>query len=147
MGFSFRMTNELIFCHAYSVQKCNVKPKIKMPGVVTHYTIPKCGVCILSILAKLSGIPRYIVVCPNFGHPALTSSFTRRKSLQVKNMFATIVNLSEPITLQQCKVGLKFCIRICIGIYFRHRVLYRIDIRIHLLTLDLDFMYNVHCTM
>ena len=30
------------------------------------------------------------VVCPNFGHPALTSSFT--KKLQMKNSFATIVN-------------------------------------------------------
>ena len=32
------------------------------------------------------------VVCPNFGHPALTSSFTKCKFLQVNNSFATIVN-------------------------------------------------------
>ena len=32
------------------------------------------------------------VVCPNFGHPALTSPFTKHKFLHVKNSFATIVN-------------------------------------------------------
>ena len=32
-------------------------------------------------------------VCPNFGHPALTSSFTK-KQLQGKNGFATIVKIS-----------------------------------------------------
>ena len=32
------------------------------------------------------------VVCPNFGHPALTSYFTKYKFLQVKNSFAKIVN-------------------------------------------------------
>ena len=31
-------------------------------------------------------------MCPNFGHPALTSSFTKYEFLQVKNSFATIVN-------------------------------------------------------
>ena len=31
-------------------------------------------------------------VCPNFGHPALTSSFNEYKFLQVKNSFAKIVN-------------------------------------------------------
>ena len=34
----------------------------------------------------------YRVVCPNFGHPAPTSSFTKYTFLQVKNSFATIVN-------------------------------------------------------
>ena len=32
------------------------------------------------------------VVCPNFGHPALTSSFTKYNFLQVKTSYATIVN-------------------------------------------------------
>ena len=32
------------------------------------------------------------VVCPNFEHPALTSSFTKYEFLQVKFFFATIVN-------------------------------------------------------
>ena len=29
--------------------------------------------------------------CPNFGHPFLTSSYTKYKFLQVKNIFAAIV--------------------------------------------------------
>ena len=32
------------------------------------------------------------VVCPNFGHPSITSSFSKYTFLQVKNSFATIVN-------------------------------------------------------
>ena len=32
------------------------------------------------------------VVCPKFGHPTLTSLFTRYELLQVENSFATIVN-------------------------------------------------------
>ena len=32
------------------------------------------------------------VVCPNFGHPALTSSFAKYNFLQVKNSCAAIVN-------------------------------------------------------
>ena len=31
-------------------------------------------------------------MCPNFGHSALTSSFTKYKFLQVKKSFATVVN-------------------------------------------------------
>ena len=34
----------------------------------------------------------YWVVCPNFGHPALTSSFISYKFLKVDNSFAKIVN-------------------------------------------------------
>ena len=37
----------------------------------------------------------YRVVCPNFGHPALTSSFTKYKFSQVKNSFAIIVSAFE----------------------------------------------------
>ena len=34
-----------------------------------------------------------LIVCPNFGHPALTWSFTKYKFLQdIYNSFATIVN-------------------------------------------------------
>ena len=33
----------------------------------------------------------YREVCPNFGHPALTSSFTECEFLLVKNSFSTIV--------------------------------------------------------
>ena len=32
------------------------------------------------------------VVCPNFGHTALTSSFTKYKFLHVKNSFATFLD-------------------------------------------------------
>ena len=32
------------------------------------------------------------VLCPNFGHPAPTSTFTKYEFLQMKNSFATIVN-------------------------------------------------------
>ena len=31
------------------------------------------------------------VVCPNFGHPTRTSSYTKYKFLQVKNSFATVL--------------------------------------------------------
>ena len=31
-----------------------------------------------------------MVLCPNFGHPTLTSLFTKSKFLQVKNSFAII---------------------------------------------------------
>ena len=37
------------------------------------------------------------VVCPNFGHPALTSSFTKHTYLKVINIFITILN--EPSVL------------------------------------------------
>ena len=45
------------------------------------------------------------VVCPNFGHPALTSSFTKYKFLQVKNSFATIVNGLSVLKLFQLSNG------------------------------------------
>ena len=35
---------------------------------------------------------QYRVVCPNFRHPALTSSFTKYKILQVINSFSIILN-------------------------------------------------------
>ena len=41
------------------------------------------------------------VVCPNFGHTALTSSLTKYKFLQMKNSFATIVNESSVLKLFQ----------------------------------------------
>ena len=33
------------------------------------------------------------VVCPNFGHPAQTSSFTKYKFLQVKNNFVNALSV------------------------------------------------------
>ena len=36
----------------------------------------------------------YRIVFPNFGHPALTLSFTKYKFLQVKNSFTTVNKLS-----------------------------------------------------
>ena len=39
------------------------------------------------------------VVCPNFGHPALTSSFTKYKFLQMKNSFETNVNGTSVLKL------------------------------------------------
>ena len=44
--------------------------------------------------SSLARIKVTMIVCFNFGqwHPALTSSFTKYKFLQVKNSFATIVN-------------------------------------------------------
>ena len=41
----------------------------------------------------------YRVACPNFGHPAQTSSFTKYDFLQVKNYFATIVNVLSVLQL------------------------------------------------
>ena len=41
------------------------------------------------------------VGCPNFGHPALTSSFTRYKFLQVKYSVATILNRLSVLKLIQ----------------------------------------------
>ena len=32
-------------------------------------------------------VNKYMVVCPDFGHPAVTSSFTKYKFLQVKDSF------------------------------------------------------------
>ena len=49
---------------------------------------PCCFYFSISHLEKL-GIR---VVCPNFGHRALTSSFNKHKTWQKKNSFATIVN-------------------------------------------------------
>ena len=43
----------------------------------------------------------YMVVCTNFGHPALISTFTKYKFLQVKNIFATIVNRLSVMKLFQ----------------------------------------------
>ena len=45
------------------------------------------------------------VVCPNFGHPALTPSFTKYKFLQVKNSFATLVNELSVLKLFQLSNG------------------------------------------
>ena len=43
-------------------------------------------------------------VYPNFGHPALTSSFTKYKYLQMKNGFATIVNgLSKNFSVRMAR--------------------------------------------
>ena len=39
-----------------------------------------------------------MVVCPNFGHPAQTSSLKKYKSFEEKNISATIVN--EPSVLK-----------------------------------------------
>ena len=43
----------------------------------------------------------YMVVCPNFGHPALTPSFTKYNFLQVKTSYATIVNELSVLKLFQ----------------------------------------------
>ena len=50
-----------------------------------------------------SGLHR--VVCPNFGHPALTPSFTKYRFLQVKNSFATNVNGLSVLKLFQLSNG------------------------------------------
>ena len=44
-------------------------------------------------------------MCPNFEHPALTSSFTKNEFLQVKNSFATIVNRLLVLILFQLSNG------------------------------------------
>ena len=49
------------------------------------------------------------VVCPYFGNPALTSSFTKYTFLKMKNSFATIVNgLSVKILFQLSNDDLSF---------------------------------------
>ena len=45
------------------------------------------------------------VVCPNFGHPALTPSFTKYKFLQVKNSFETLVNELSVLKVFQLSNG------------------------------------------
>ena len=45
------------------------------------------------------------VVCPNFGHPALTPSFTKYRFLQVKKSFATLVNELSVLKLFQLSNG------------------------------------------
>ena len=44
-------------------------------------------------------------VCPGFGHPALTSSFTKCKILQVKNSFAKIMNGLTVLKLFRISTG------------------------------------------
>ena len=46
----------------------------------------------------------YRVVCPNFGHPVLTSSFTKYRFLQVKNSLAKIVNGLSVLRLFQFRM-------------------------------------------
>ena len=41
------------------------------------------------------------VMCPNFGHPALTPSFTKYNFFQIKNSFATLVNELSVLKLFQ----------------------------------------------
>ena len=49
------------------------------------------------------------VVCPNFGHPVLTSSFTKFKFLHVNNSFATFVKgLSVLKLFQLCDADLSY---------------------------------------
>ena len=49
-----------------------------------------------TVIAEMSSMDSFIVVyrvvCPNFRHPALTSSFIKYNFLEVKNSFAAIVN-------------------------------------------------------
>ena len=42
---------------------------------------------------------------PNFGHPALTPSFTKYKFFQMKNSFATLVNELSVMKLLQLSNG------------------------------------------
>ena len=51
------------------------------------------------------------VVCPYFGHTALTSSFTKYKFFQAKNSFATIVNRLSVLKLFQLLNGILFFLR------------------------------------
>ena len=44
-------------------------------------------------------------MCPNFGHPALTSSFTKYIFLEVTNSFATLVNELSVLKLFQLSNG------------------------------------------
>ena len=48
----------------------------------------------LQTLFETQQIQKHIpkAVCPNFGHPALTSLFTKYELLHVKKSFATILN-------------------------------------------------------
>ena len=44
-------------------------------------------------------------MCPNFGHPALTPTFTKYNFLQVKNSFATLENELSVLKLFQLSNG------------------------------------------
>ena len=71
----------------------------------SYYTSAICNVhtaivkLVMLLYASAQG------VCPNFGHPALTSSFTKYKFLQMKNSFATIVNGLSVLKLFQLSNG------------------------------------------
>ena len=66
---------------------------------------------ILVIFVRLSKVISYKqyrgtrVVCPIFGHPALTSSFTKYNIIQVKNNFLTILNGPSVLKLFQLSNG------------------------------------------
>ena len=53
-------------------------------------------------------IVRNRVVCPNFGHPPLTSSFTKLKISQVKNSLAIVNDLSVLKSVQLSNGNLSF---------------------------------------
>ena len=44
-------------------------------------------------------------MCPNFGHPALTPSFTKYEFVQMKNSFATLVKELSVLKLFQLSNG------------------------------------------
>ena len=70
-----------------SISRVNPKPRQYFHGIPEYYHL-------VGFLPAGRHLPEHAMeqtlglVCPNFGHPALTSSFTEYKFLQVKKSFA-----------------------------------------------------------
>ena len=94
----------------YTKAYCRFKPLLERHHLMIHHATVFSGanlknfralkIVIFHLCAKNSR-----VVCPNFGHPALTSSFTKYEFLQVKNSFATILNELSVFKLLQLSNG------------------------------------------
>ena len=78
-----------------------------MPTCVRNVRVQKWNVQfkINVRIYNTSSKPMYRVVCPNFGRPVLTLSFTKYKLFQVKNCFATIMHGLSALKLFQLSNG------------------------------------------
>ena len=83
---SFQIVSAIIF-----VQHDNSICKVRKPRM-TKLGHANLRIKLSRHFIHMNSIPANRVVCPNFGHPALTQSFTKYQFLQVKNSFAIIVN-------------------------------------------------------
>ena len=98
---------DTVLCRGAPLLKRNLTEFIIPDTLVTALLISLTVVRKLN-LRQLTYVHRYTytlwVVCPNFGHPAVTSC-TKQKYLQVKNSFALIVNVLTVLKLFQLLNG------------------------------------------